>query len=295
MVAILMSTYNGAKYVSKQIDSLLNQTYKDIKIYIRDDGSTDNTVSILEKYAEKHKNIYLFKEKNIGYCASFMKLLCECPESDYYAFCDQDDYWKEEKIAKAVEMMNEHDKMPLFYYSEVDVVNEKLQLIYKTLYTGIDTAGSSFNTTPAIGCTCVINEKLRKVLIKNKIPSNCVSHELYLYRLCLLIDGKVLHDKNSYILYRQHGNNAIGIAKSPLKKLKAYKKFEKTRNMMAKTYLEIYSKYISKENLMLLKKIADFYENRVSNKLKVIFDKKFRSKKFKSDLKFLYDVIFEKI
>lgn len=294
-VAILMSTYNGEKYISQQLDSLLDQTYSNIQIYIRDDGSSDNTFNIIEKYSKKHKNINAIKGKNIGYSASFMELLCKCPQVDYYAFCDQDDFWKKDKIEKAIKKMDKMNDKPLLYYSEVDVVNEKLELIYKTLYTGIDTLGSSFNTAPVIGCTCLINEKLRQVFINNKIPNDCISHELYLYRLCLLIDGIVIHDTNSYILYRQHGNNVVGITNSPIKKMKAYKKFEKKRNLMAKEFLDIYYNYIPEKNFLLVKKIANFYDNKIINKFKLIFDKNYKSKKFKSDLKFLYDVIFEKI
>ena len=294
-VAVLISTYNGEKYISKQLDSLLKQNYKNLKIYIRDDGSSDNTLKIIDKYMQKNKNIILYKGENLGYCASFMKLLLDCPKSDYYAFCDQDDYWCENKIERAVEQLSEVGDIPSLYYSEVNVVDENLELIYKTLYTGVDTVGSSYNTAPVIGCTCVINDKLRSYFKKYGVPDNCVSHELFLYRFCLMINGKVVHDKESYILYRQHGNNVVGITNSPLKKIKAYEKYAKTRNYMAKSYIEKYASIIPEENYKIIKNVAEFYKHNILNKFRLIFSKKYKSQKFKSDLKFIYDVIFNKI
>ena len=102
MVAILMSTYNGERYLREQIDSLLNQTYKDWKLYIRDDKSTDGTVSIIEGYVRVYPDQIVYKSDgfgNLGAGCSFMQLLSSI-DSDYYMFCDQDDVWMEDKIER---------------------------------------------------------------------------------------------------------------------------------------------------------------------------------------------------
>ena len=89
-----MSTYNGEKYIKTQIDSILEQDYREIFLAIRDDGSTDHTVEILKQYEEKYKNISVKQEENVGVIKSFFELVQNADEnSDYYAFSDQDDKW----------------------------------------------------------------------------------------------------------------------------------------------------------------------------------------------------------
>lgn len=108
-VAVLLSTYNGSKYIKEQIDSILSQEGVNIDIYIRDDGSTDETVNIIYEY--KSNNIFLTEGKNIGVGNSFMELLYSVPEIyDYYAFADQDDIWSEKKIRIAIEVLQKNKK-----------------------------------------------------------------------------------------------------------------------------------------------------------------------------------------
>lgn len=95
-VQVVMSTYNGEKYLKEQIDSILSQEGVDVRLYIRDDGSSDRTTDILASYQE-HKNVKIEKGNNLGFAKSFLTALDECDEADYYAFSDQDDVW--EKIS----------------------------------------------------------------------------------------------------------------------------------------------------------------------------------------------------
>ena len=104
-VAIIMSTYNGEKYIKEQLDSLFNHTYKNIEIYVRDDGSKDKTVEILREY-EKNGKIHLFVKENKGFIKSFFECLSFCDDADYYSFCDQDDVWYEDKVERAVNALN---------------------------------------------------------------------------------------------------------------------------------------------------------------------------------------------
>ena len=295
-IIILMSTYNGEKYVCEQIESLLNQKIKNIKILIRDDGSTDDTCKILNGYQKKYNNINVIYGNNIGVAESFKKLLEYDIDGDYFAFCDQDDVWREDKLENAINSIKKYDSVPAYYYSEVTAVTEELNELFKSNYTGIDTVGSSYNTTPAIGCTVVFNKKLKDIIKNKRLPQDIVMHDLYLYRVCLAIGGKIIHDKNSYIYYRQHESNVVGITNSNIKKMKVYSKYNKTRRKMAKDILEIYDKEISQENYQIIKKIACFNDKlSFFEKLKIIFDKNYNSKKIKSNLKFFYDIIFNNI
>ena len=91
-VNVLLSAYNGEKYIREQIESILEQSYKNIEIYVRDDGSKDGTLTILKEYEERGL-IHLEAGKNVGFVKSFEWLIANGGEADYYAFSDQDDFW----------------------------------------------------------------------------------------------------------------------------------------------------------------------------------------------------------
>lgn len=105
-VQVVMSTYNGEKYLKEQIDSILSQEGVDVRLYIRDDGSSDRTTDILASYQE-HKNVKIEKGNNLGFAKSFLTALDECDEADYYAFSDQDDVWEKDKLSTAVQLIQE--------------------------------------------------------------------------------------------------------------------------------------------------------------------------------------------
>ena len=133
-VAVLMSAYNGEKYISEQINSILQQTYQNLVLYIRDDGSSDNTVSILEEY-ERQKKIVLIQGENLGFINSFFDVMKKCETADYYAWCDQDDIWIPDKIERAVEKLEENKRLhmrkgephaPVLYFSDYDYYDEQM-------------------------------------------------------------------------------------------------------------------------------------------------------------------------
>lgn len=133
-VIILLSTYNGEKYIEQQINSLLKQTYKNINIYVRDDGSKDGTLEILKKYEEKGE-IFLIQGKNIGFINSFMELLKKVEKADYYSFCDQDDVWNEDKIERAVRALEKEDNDKiLLYASNYEFYDSNMEFLGKSPY-----------------------------------------------------------------------------------------------------------------------------------------------------------------
>ncbi|MBR4422455.1 MAG: glycosyltransferase, partial [Erysipelotrichaceae bacterium] len=99
---VLMSTYNGERYLQQQLDSLYAQTLKPDRIIVRDDGSTDQTMAILEANAREHKELSFSQGNNLGAGRSFWELIKTCEDADYYALCDQDDVWLPEKLERAV-------------------------------------------------------------------------------------------------------------------------------------------------------------------------------------------------
>ena len=106
-VNILLSTFNGEPFLGEQLDSLQSQDYPNFEIYVRDDGSTDDTVSLLQEYQVKYPNIKLVTGKNVGYIRNFYELVHSCggDKNELYAFCDQDDVWEPQKISRSVAMI----------------------------------------------------------------------------------------------------------------------------------------------------------------------------------------------
>ena len=112
---ILLSTFNGEKYLEEQLDSLKSQTFKDVFVLARDDGSSDSTKEILLR--NESETFKWYSGENVGAARSFMLLNNDAPEADYYAYCDQDDYWFPEKLEAAVNILEKSNNKLKLYYS----------------------------------------------------------------------------------------------------------------------------------------------------------------------------------
>lgn len=132
-VNVIMPTYNGEQYVGEQIESIFAQTYDNIDIYIRDDKSSDNTIEVIKSYIGKEpvgKKLILADNENTnwGYVRNVFDTLKLTEKADYYAFCDQDDFWLPEKIEKQVEMLEKHgDVTPALCFTAFNFCNSKLE------------------------------------------------------------------------------------------------------------------------------------------------------------------------
>lgn len=210
-IVVLMSTYNGEKYLIEQIDSIMNQNFDgDIFLQIRDDGSKDSTIDIIESYSQSdNRKIKLDIGENIGPQRSFLRLIKNAAEADYYFFADQDDIWNLNKVRTAVSKM-EDCKRPVCYCSNYSLFNLELGInkervletppIFRPLKVIL------FNQIP--GCTMGFNDELMK-LIKNLEFSNVMMHDSMTLALCAAC-GKVIYDDTSTIRHRIHDNNVVG-------------------------------------------------------------------------------------
>ena len=213
-VLILMSTYNGEKYLKDQIESILQQTYKYIDVLVRDDGSTDGTASILNHYQDLGK-LKWYSGNNLKPARSFMDLVNNCDSTyDFYAFADQDDIWLPNKIEKAVLQLT-NDTKPALYYCATNNVTSELEHI--DFYFRNPKAAKSFKTSLKTGClipgcTMVFNNLLL-MNIRKYNPQYIGMHDIWLHIVCLAIGGAVYADEQPYIQYRQHSNNAVGSKK----------------------------------------------------------------------------------
>ncbi|WP_047150872.1 glycosyltransferase family 2 protein [Aneurinibacillus tyrosinisolvens] len=215
-IQILLSTYNGEKYLEQQLDSLLQQIHLDIEILVRDDGSTDETLKILNRY-RAHKNIKVMSERNIGVVKSFLNLISISSDTaDYFAFCDQDDFWESDKLLRAVESLEEIPAdVPAMYCSQAELVNENLEGIGRMpQLTHAPSFANALVQNIATGCTVVFNHAAKQVLLR-RLPnsSNIIMHDWWVY-LVVSAFGNVIYDPEPRILYRQHSSNSIGAKSS---------------------------------------------------------------------------------
>ena len=205
---ILLSTYNGQKYISDQLDSILSQNYKNIILLIRDDGSTDSTTQIIEKYMTQHQNIQLIRGKNVGVINSFFELIKSADlNHEYYALADQDDWWLPHKLTQAVMNIQPYSKEPALYCGSKIFVDENLKLLKTDIKSPVYKVsfGNALVQNICTGCTCVFNRKLLE-LVQQTIPQHAIMHDWWLY-LTATCFGKVYYDSQAYIYYRQHHLN----------------------------------------------------------------------------------------
>lgn len=208
-VVVLLSAYNGEKYIKEQIESILAQSYKNVELFIRDDGSKDDTVKILKTY-EHNPRIWVSYGENIGFFASFLWLLNNSGQADYYAFADQDDFWYTEKIETSVKWLRAYSNVPALYCCNADICNANMQLIHKgkpTKYS-FSIPRTIVNGETGWGYTQVMNQKARQLLLGKKAPKyiKVYGHDTWAHLVCLCC-GKVLYDKSIHVNMRRHGNN----------------------------------------------------------------------------------------
>jgi len=216
-VTILMATYNGASYLVEQLDSLLLQTYTNWKLVIRDDGSTDGTLSVITDYIKKDERISLNYHGDVhgAACTNFAQLSDWALANDagLVMFADQDDIWKNNKIAVSVasiiEMQKQHgDTVPLLCYSNFQFINEKgEELPQKLALPAALELRVLLNENHAWGCTMILNRLALEAVVP--IPATAVNHD---YWIALVISalGKTKLINQDLILYRQHTNNVSG-------------------------------------------------------------------------------------
>lgn len=286
-VQVLLSSYNGEKYIVDQLDSILRQTDVEVHCYIRDDGSTDNTLDILHKYQNNNKNIKVIKGVNIGYKASFMQLLEMSDEFEYYAFSDQDDIWMPNKLISAIKKIeNSNKNVASLYCSNCTVVDESLNYI-RNLHDNeniIPHKGKALVQGFAHGCTMVLNKKARDLVLKHPYKGD-QPHDFWIPLLMIYL-GQVIYDKNSYILYRQHTNNVFGSQKHWTRLVRhGINKFDKKKNISntIKELLIGYSEYIFLDDRLMLEEICN-YDKALKSKIRLLLNANIRRTTFRGTI-----------
>lgn len=242
---VLMSTYNGEKYLREQLDSILSQTLFrnsdwETELIVRDDGSSDHTWEILEEYAGRNPEISVQRCENIGVIASFFELLENVPENvDFVAFSDQDDVWFEDKLECAVKALcskeKKEPKKPLLYCGMSELVDEKLNPVPGIFFTDHirPSFGNALVENICTGCTAVLNRKMIR-LVQCRRPEFTAMHDWWLYLLASCY-GEVVYDSIPHMYYRQHSGNAVGVRKNHFAEFWArVKRFKKNRYQISR-------------------------------------------------------------
>lgn len=212
-IVILMSTYNGEKYLREQLDSIVNQNSEnELVLQIRDDGSSDNTIGIIKEFAEKQSKIQikLSEGMNVGPQRSFLKLIKDADDADFYFFSDQDDIWESDKMDRAVKRMKDVQGQPVCYCSNYSVFNEVDSNIKENILDKIPQFTPLkilfYNQIP--GCTMGFNRALM-CLLKKLDVSDILMHDSVALSLCAST-GTIIYDEKSCIRHRIHGDNVVG-------------------------------------------------------------------------------------
>lgn len=213
-VAILMATYNGAKFLAEQLDSIADQTYSNWRVVVSDDGSSDETLAILAEYQKAwgQNKLEIRRGPRIGYCANFLSLACDkLTKADYYAFCDQDDVWLPNKLKVAVDYLNAHQNAgPYLYCGRTHYVDVNLKPRGASpLFPYPRSFRNALVQSIAGGNTMVFNQGV-KALLEQVGPVNVVSHDWWVYMLTTGAGGVAFYDTKPEVLYRQHCGNLIG-------------------------------------------------------------------------------------
>ncbi|MDO4343737.1 MAG: glycosyltransferase family 2 protein [Eubacteriales bacterium] len=208
VICILLSTYNGEKYLEQQLDSIFAQTFENFILFVRDDGSSDHTTTILNAYQKKYpERMHIIpnpEKKNLGYMASFWVLLSECASADYYAFCDQDDVWLPYKLENAVSLLKEEDQqLPVLYFCNYEYCDADLNPLHPAPAVSMPiTLKDVLFYTPAFGFSIVINDTLRQMALSTSSRER-LPHDGWVQKIAAAC-GKILYDPRIAAYYRRH-------------------------------------------------------------------------------------------
>ena len=234
MIAVLLCTYNGERYLRDQLDSLMSQTYNDFCVFVHDDGSVDKTMYVVNSYVRLYpQKIVIVKDsqKHRGAGASFMWMLQQV-DADYYMFCDQDDVWYKDKILKTYNRINEVEKMyphlPVLIHTDLNVCDESLRIIHTSFWDyqnfKVDVSKKKqfigFGNV-VTGCTVIVNKKVKDIAY----PYDSGYIHDYWLALCVAKHGIIENLKEKTLLYRQHGDNVAGAGRQYFKSRIGYISF----------------------------------------------------------------------
>ena len=325
-IAVVMSVYNGEKYLKEQIDSILSQNEVDVKLYIRDDGSSDSSCDIVKGYSDD-RIVMMDSDSNIGVGRSFFTALFFAVndefQAEYFAFSDQDDIWLADKLKVSVNQICNYQDPALYCSNLILYKNNKNEGLFLKQKPDFEGALEAINKNKIAGCTMCFNRRLAKILTDYPLPGddilNTRYHDTWVI-LTSIVYAKIVYDSSSYILHRIHTNNEYGEGEPPVLK-RAFKAvcffvkgwfnfvFGKLKYKDFKTlsknysyrigfgylkrtcryFLDILNTYQGSD-LKYIKMLAD-YQNSLKNRIAVIKNSNILKRKEESRLFFVFKVL----
>lgn len=305
-VVVLMSAYNGEKFIREQLDSIRGQENVNVHLLVRDDGSSDATERLLTEYINEFPEFQmdLVRGDNIGYVKSFTELIkialvryADCP---YFAFADHDDVWMRDKLLIAAATLNKlnawTDNIPIMYCSNTQLVDADLNPIGLFWSNPPEISKSKCLIQNIVtGCTAVFNRKAACLFAERQIP-DIVVHDQFLYIICTLF-GKTIYDHEPHMLYRQHGDNQVGkpgifkrFKQSAVKLTRDTHSLEKRANSILLTFDDL----LSEKDRAIVSVLAN-YRVSIMDRLKLMFDSRFRYTSLLSNVIFKIKIIMGRV
>lgn len=275
-VTVVMSTFNGGNRIIRQLDSIFAQQGVYVRCYVRDDGSKDNTLELLEQYQKQSVYLKIEKGTNVGWQRSFLLALQSAPESDYYAFSDQDDLWLNNKLMKSVEELEKHDnsKALLFHCNRISCDANLKPLLHQAPKVSKPLSRENAVTQEyAQGCTIVINEEAKKLVCRH-FPKAKMPHDFWTGLICFYF-GEVYYCPEPLFYHINHGANASNaghIRAGQLSRIKGLLS-KKIYPNPASDLLDGYGDLIDDKNFLL--KLRDYNKN-ITFRISLIFNSRFR-------------------
>lgn len=276
MVDILLATHNSEQYLAELLDSLLAQTYGDIRILVNDDASTDGTLPILRRYIKKHENVQPVEDEEPagGAKQNFFRLM-ESAQADYVMFADHDDVWLPDKVADTLALMQEAEakygkETPILAHTDLEVVDARLGTLSHSMMHAQKLSGHIVELNRLLaqnhvtGCTAMVNRALLG-RVKTGSLEPVIMHDWWL-ALTAAAFGKIVFLDKSTVKYRQHAGNEIGAVdtrstgylKKNLSNIARLQKRIKDTYMQAAAFYDIYWSELSPRNEEIVRAYSEF-------------------------------------
>ena len=284
-VVVIISTYKAGKKLERQLDSIFSQKGVNIRVYIRDDSSPDNTVEIIESYKINHPNYnidYIVGE-NLGYALSFLEALEKSGDADYYAFSDQDDVWIDDKIIKTINPMeDDHIDTPKLAYcnmrrsdENLNIYDEQINILKPHELTKKIVLTQTFN----YGAATVFNRAAKKLICRCKPKGYDIPHDYWAGLLCFWF-GQVFYVDDRLYYWIRYDTSVSGEGTKKSGRLYRIRECIKRKSYPNVSYdlLNYYSDLLEPRDKVFLEKLSN-YKEEDKKKIGLLFDFGFRRKK----------------
>lgn len=281
-MVVLLAAYNGAEFIERQLESIVCQTYGRVNVVVGDDGSLDDTRTIVEKYSVEHPQVSLLKGPRKGSAHNFLFMILESEEhirnGCWIAFSDQDDFWLPEKLTLAINRLKKiNAKRPAIYSSRQYICDKNLEVIGESRnYRKLPSFSNALVQNILTGHTIVMNSSGAMAALKAaKTTKNLVEHDWWLYLFFSGTGAEIVFDETATVLYRQHAGNKIGaghtISSKVLRIFRLFRGDFRSWNDTNIAFLEAVRHLLTEENQRLLDEYKEMRKANLIRRCNIFF------------------------